>query len=118
MIAEFWIVIAIAIGQRTVRTGHGYRQLCDGASRVAGGLRAGGLKAGDVVRVDSVGRVHIIDRRKDIINRAGENVSSVDVESAPLSAPTVADAGVLAVPDEVMGEEVGACGTAARRRST
>jgi acyl-CoA synthetase (AMP-forming)/AMP-acid ligase II len=44
----------------------------------------------------------------DVINRGGENVSSVEVESALLAAPGVADAAVLAVPDEVMGEKVGA----------
>ncbi|MGH3969140.1 MAG: AMP-binding enzyme, partial [Mycobacterium sp.] len=53
-------------------------------------------------------RVHIVDRLKDIINRGGENVSSVEVEAVLLSAPGVADACVLAVPDEVMGERVGA----------
>lgn len=68
----------------------------------------GWLHTGDVVRVDDAGRVHIIDRLKDIINRGGENVSSVEVEAVLLSAPNVADACVLAVPDEVMGEKVGA----------
>ena len=68
----------------------------------------GWLHTGDVVRVDDGGRVHIVDRLKDIINRGGENVSSVEVEAVLLSAPGVADACVLAVPDEVMGEKVGA----------
>ena len=68
----------------------------------------GWLHTGDVVRVDGAGRVHIIDRLKDIINRGGENVSSIAVEAALLSAPGVADACVLAVPDDVMGEKVGA----------
>ena len=68
----------------------------------------GWLHTGDVVRVDDAGRVHIVDRLKDIINRGGENVSSVEVEGVLLSAPHVADACVLAVPDEVMGEKVGA----------
>ncbi|WP_425489043.1 class I adenylate-forming enzyme family protein [Mycobacterium vicinigordonae] len=68
----------------------------------------GWLRTGDVVRVDKAGRVHIIDRLKDIINRGGENVSSVEVEGVLLSAPGVTDACVLAVPDEVMGEKVGA----------
>jgi acyl-CoA synthetase (AMP-forming)/AMP-acid ligase II len=68
----------------------------------------GWLHTGDVVRVDDEGRVHIVDRLKDIINRGGENVSSVEVEAVLLSAPGVADACVLAVPDEVMGEKVGA----------
>ncbi|MGO9927763.1 MAG: class I adenylate-forming enzyme family protein [Mycobacterium sp.] len=68
----------------------------------------GWLHTGDVVRVDDAGRVHIIDRLKDIINRGGENVSSVEVEAVLLAAPDVADACVLAVRDEVMGEKVGA----------
>jgi acyl-CoA synthetase (AMP-forming)/AMP-acid ligase II len=68
----------------------------------------GWLHTGDVVRVDEAGRVHIVDRLKDIINRGGENVSSVEVEAALLGAPNVADACVLAVPDDVMGEKVGA----------
>jgi acyl-CoA synthetase (AMP-forming)/AMP-acid ligase II len=68
----------------------------------------GWLHTGDVVRVDAAGRLHIVDRLKDIINRGGENVSSVEVEAALLAAPEVADACVLAVPDDVMGEKVGA----------
>lgn len=68
----------------------------------------GWLHTGDVVRVDDAGRVHIVDRLKDIINRGGENVSSVEVEAVLLAAPHVADACVLAVPDDVMGEKVGA----------
>lgn len=68
----------------------------------------GWLHTGDVVRVDDTGRMHIVDRLKDIINRGGENISSVEVEAALLGAPKVADACVLAVPDDVMGEKVGA----------
>jgi len=74
----------------------------------AGTFIDGWLHTGDVVRVDDAGRVHIIDRTKDIINRGGENVSSVEVEAVLLAAPTVTDAAVLAVPDDVMGEKVGA----------
>ncbi|WP_196770708.1 class I adenylate-forming enzyme family protein [Mycobacterium colombiense] len=68
----------------------------------------GWLHTGDVVRVDDAGRVHIVDRLKDIINRGGENVSSVEVEAVLLGAPHVADACVLGVSDDVMGEKVGA----------
>jgi acyl-CoA synthetase (AMP-forming)/AMP-acid ligase II len=78
------------------------------AEATAATIVDGWLHTGDVVRVDDAGRVHIVDRIKDIINRGGENISSVEVEAALLSAPTVADACVLAVPDEVMGEKVGA----------
>jgi acyl-CoA synthetase (AMP-forming)/AMP-acid ligase II len=68
----------------------------------------GWLHTGDVVRIDDAGRVHIVDRLKDIINRGGENISSVEVEAVLLAVPGVADAAVLGVPDEVMGEKVGA----------
>ncbi len=68
----------------------------------------GWLHTGDVVRVDDAGRVHIVDRIKDIINRGGENVSSIEVEAVLLSAPGVLDAAVVPVPDDVMGEKVGA----------
>ncbi|MER6300559.1 AMP-binding protein [Kitasatospora sp. NPDC001539] len=68
----------------------------------------GWLRTGDIVRVDDSGRVHLVDRLKDVINRGGENISSVEVEAVLLSAPGVADAAVLAVPDDVMGEKVGA----------
>lgn len=68
----------------------------------------GWLRTGDIVRVDDAGRVHIVDRAKDIINRGGENVSSVEVEDALTAAPGVAEAAVIAVPDDVMGEKVGA----------
>ena len=43
-----------------------------------------------------------------MINRGGENVYSVEVENALAGAPRVADAAVIGVPDEVMGEKVGA----------
>lgn len=75
----------------------------------------GWLHTGDVVRVDDAGRVHIIDRLKDIINRGGENISSVEVEAALLAAPSVADACVLAVPDDVMGKRSARCCSGAGR---
>ncbi|MGW5109371.1 class I adenylate-forming enzyme family protein [Nocardia sp. NPDC004123] len=78
------------------------------AEATAETIVGGWLRTGDVVRIDDAGRVHIIDRIKDIINRGGENISSVEVEAVLLSAPGVADAAVLAVPDDVMGEKVGA----------
>lgn len=71
-------------------------------------IAQGWLHTGDIVRVDKAGRVHIVDRIKDLIIRGGENISSVEVEAALVGAPGVLEAAVLAVPDEVMGEKVGA----------
>jgi acyl-CoA synthetase (AMP-forming)/AMP-acid ligase II len=49
-----------------------------------------------------------VDRIKDMINRGGENVYCVEVENALAGAPGVYEAAVLGVPDEMMGEKVGA----------
>lgn len=97
-----------AVGELVVRGANVTTGYWNRPEATAATVIDGWLHTGDVVRVDDTGRVHIIDRLKDIINRGGENVSSVEVEAALLSAPNVADACVLAVPDEVMGEKVGA----------
>ncbi|WP_219416835.1 class I adenylate-forming enzyme family protein [Pseudonocardia nigra] len=68
----------------------------------------GWLHSGDLARIDDEGLVYVVDRAKDMINRGGENVYSVEVENALAGAPGVADAAVVGVPDEVMGEKVGA----------
>jgi long-chain acyl-CoA synthetase len=52
--------------------------------------------------------VYLVDRMKDMINRGGENVYCVEVENALAGAPGVYEAAVLGVPDEMMGEKVGA----------
>jgi long-chain acyl-CoA synthetase len=52
--------------------------------------------------------VYIVDRAKDMVIRGGENVYSVEVEAALFEHPAVADAAVIGVPHEVLGEEVGA----------
>jgi acyl-CoA synthetase (AMP-forming)/AMP-acid ligase II len=68
----------------------------------------GWLHTGDVARVDEEGLLYIVDRKKDMINRGGENVYSIEVENVLASAPAVAEAAVVAVPDDMMGEKVGA----------
>jgi long-chain acyl-CoA synthetase len=66
------------------------------------------LHTGDVARVDADGLLYIVDRKKDMINRGGENVYSIEVENALAGAPGVGEAAVVAVPDDMMGEKVGA----------
>jgi long-chain acyl-CoA synthetase len=68
----------------------------------------GWLHTGDLARVDDGGLLYIVDRKKDMINRGGENVYSIEVENALAGAPGVGEAAVVAVPDEMMGEKVGA----------
>jgi acyl-CoA synthetase (AMP-forming)/AMP-acid ligase II len=68
----------------------------------------GWLHTGDVARVDHDGLLYIVDRKKDMINRGGENVYCIEVENALAGAPGVGEAAVVAVADEMMGEKVGA----------
>ncbi len=68
----------------------------------------GWLHTGDLARIDGEGLVYVVDRAKDMINRGGENVYCVEVENALAGAPGVYEAAVVSVPDEVMGEKVGA----------
>jgi len=68
----------------------------------------GWLRTGDIGRIDGEDFVYIVDRAKDIIIRGGENVSSAEVEAALFEYPDVLDAAAIAIPHQVLGEEVGA----------
>jgi len=66
------------------------------------------LHTGDMARIDEQGFVQIVDRKKDMICRGGENVYCVEVENALAAHPAVFEVAVIGVPDTVMGEKVGA----------
>lgn len=78
----------------------------DGLNRPEG--FEGWMRTGDGGRIDADGRIYLVDRLKDMINRGGEKVFCVEVESALIAAPGVIDAAVVGVPDERLGERVGA----------
>src|SRR4051812_10174649 len=63
---------------------------------------------GDVARVDDDGYFFIVDRKKDMIIRGGYNVYPREIEEVLYEHPAVSEAAVVGVPDESMGEEVGA----------
>jgi acyl-CoA synthetase (AMP-forming)/AMP-acid ligase II len=67
----------------------------------------GWLRTGDIGRIDDDGRLYLVDRLKDMINRGGENVYCVEVENALSDAPGVEEVAVVGVPDSMMGEKVG-----------
>jgi crotonobetaine/carnitine-CoA ligase len=69
-------------------------------------IRNGWLHTGDMVTKDAKGYFHWRARLKDTIRRAGENVSSVEVEGVLMEHPAVKMAAVVPVPDELRGEEV------------
>lgn len=60
--------------------------------------------SGDLCRMDEAGYIKITGRKKDIIVRGGENISSREVEDILLQHPKIHDACVIAMPDERLGE--------------
>lgn len=68
----------------------------------------GWFRTGDVAKLDDEGYLFIVDRIKDLIIRGGENIGCGHVEAALLEHPGVLEAAVYAVPDDRLGEEVGA----------
>ena len=72
-------------------------------------LKDGWMHTGDLGILDNEGLVTIVDRKKNIIIRGGENISCLEVEGALQKFPGVIESVVFSVPEKRFGEEVGAC---------
>ena len=64
----------------------------------------GFIRTGDIGYVDEDGYLFIVDRKKDIIIRGGENIACAEVEAEIYACPAVAEASVFGMPDERLGE--------------
>jgi long-chain acyl-CoA synthetase len=71
-------------------------------------MRGGWFHTGDIATVDEDGYYFIVDRKKDLIIRGGYNVYPRELEDVLYEHPAVRAAAVLGVPEESLGEEVGA----------
>jgi acyl-CoA synthetase (AMP-forming)/AMP-acid ligase II len=69
-------------------------------------LKKGWLYTGDLGYIDQDGYLYFVDRVKDMVRRGDENISSEEVERVLNSHPQVAESAVIAVPDQIRGEEV------------
>ncbi|HWO75258.1 MAG TPA: long-chain fatty acid--CoA ligase [Bacillus sp. (in: firmicutes)] len=67
-------------------------------------LKNGWLYSGDLGRFDEQGLLYIVDRKKDMIIRGGENVYPVEIEEVLYQIPEVLEAAVVGIPHEVYGE--------------
>lgn len=74
----------------------------------ASAIRDGWFHTGDVGYVRDEGLLFVVDRIKDVINRAGEKIAAAEVESCLLQHPDLNEAAVFAMPDEGTGEAVAA----------
>ncbi len=68
----------------------------------------GWFRTGDIGRTDEEGYYFIVDRKKDLIIRGGFNIYPREIEEVLYEHPAVAEAGVIGIPHEDLGEEVGA----------
>jgi acyl-CoA synthetase (AMP-forming)/AMP-acid ligase II len=76
----------------------------EAATRAA--LRDGWFMSGDLGYLDEDGWLYFVDRKRDVIRRGGENVSSVLVEKTLREHPLVAEVAVIGIPDPVLGQEI------------
>jgi long-chain acyl-CoA synthetase len=96
------------VGEIVIR-GHnvmkGYWQRADATEET---LRGGWFHSGDMAKVDEDGYFFIVDRKKDMIIRGGYNVYPREIEEVLYEHPAVVECAVVGVPDDKLGEEVGA----------
>jgi len=97
------VVGEIAIRGRNVMKGY-WRRPEETAEVMAGGW----FRTGDLGRVDDEGYFSIVDRKKDMIIRGGLNVYPREFEEVLYEHPAVAEAAVIGVTDDILGEEVAA----------
>ncbi|HUB63862.1 MAG TPA: AMP-binding protein [Methylocella sp.] len=95
------------VGEITTRGPDLFCGYLDG-SRNAGALVDGWYFTGDLGRIDQDGALTIVDRKKDIVIRGGENISSKEVEDIILQMPDVLAVAVVGWPDPQYGERVAA----------
>lgn len=82
---------------------HGYYKNPEATAKA---LKNGWLYTGDLGSLDADGYLWFVDRVKDMVRRGDENISSEEVERVLNSHPQVAESAVIAVPDQIRGEEV------------
>ena len=97
------------VGEIAIR-GHnimkGYWNRPDATEQVM--MPGGWFRTGDMATIDEDGYFFIVDRKKDMIIRGGYNVYPREIEEVLYEHPAVSEAAVIGVPDDAMGEEVGA----------
>jgi long-chain acyl-CoA synthetase len=81
----------------------GYLNRADETAEI---LRGGWLHTGDIGYLDHDGHLYVVDRKKDMIIRGGENIFPAELEAVLHLHPAIAEAAVVGVPDPVYGENV------------
>jgi acyl-CoA synthetase (AMP-forming)/AMP-acid ligase II len=96
------------VGEVTTRNPGGHREYYKDPEASARMWEGGWLHSGDLGFLDADGYLYIVGRKKEMIVRGGMNVYADDVEAVLQAHPAVVEAAVIAVPHEVLGEDVAA----------
>jgi acyl-CoA synthetase (AMP-forming)/AMP-acid ligase II len=91
-------------GELYLRGPHIVRGYFGAPEKTREAIRDGWLRTGDIARIDGDGFIYILDRAKDMINRGGEKIYSLEVENVLYMCPGVAEAAVFGIPHPVFGE--------------
>jgi acyl-CoA synthetase (AMP-forming)/AMP-acid ligase II len=78
----------------------------DNAEADATSFIGGFWKSGDIGSIDADGYVRVLDRKKDVINRGGYKIYSIEVENVLAQHPAVLESAIVQKPDPVLGELV------------
>ncbi|MBO2457543.1 AMP-binding protein [Actinomadura sp. LCR2-06] len=94
----------VTLGELVIRSNTVMSHYLDDPDATAAAFKGGWLHTGDVAVRHPDGYIEVRDRLKDVIISGGENIASIEVENALLDHPAVAEAAVVARPDERWGE--------------
>jgi long-chain acyl-CoA synthetase len=96
------------IGEIAIRGHNVMKGYWNKPEATAEAMNDGWFRTGDMARVDDDGYYYIVDRKKEMIIRGGYNVYPREIEEALHEHPAVAEAAVVGMPHDSLGEEVGA----------
>lgn len=94
------------VGEICLRSAAMMTGYLDNPEATAEAFRNGWLHTGDMARQDDDGFYYMVDRKKDMIRTAGENVFAKEVEQIIVTHPSVAECAVIGLPDADYGEKV------------
>jgi long-chain acyl-CoA synthetase len=97
------------VGEICIRGDHIMKGYFNKPEDTAQALRGGWLHTGDMAYKDEDGYLFIVDRKKEMVIRGGENIYPKELEGIIYRHPQVMDVAVVGVPDAIYGEEVMAC---------
>jgi long-chain acyl-CoA synthetase len=94
------------VGEVVVRGANVMKGYHNNPEGTAAAFTRGWLRTGDLGYLDGDGYLFIVDRKKDLVIRGGYNVYPREIEEVLYTHPGIAEAAVIGVPDERLGEEV------------